>query len=371
MDSHNQSASANIHVTAYELSTSSNLANRSHVKRDSFHLSDKEMTAVWTAFGIVWCFAFIANSLTLIVLARIQKTPLNVFIMGLCFSDILSAITSPFDMIAKLTFDGTYPWNTSVCKMLFPVISVASSVTIQLVLVLSAWRFMALSKPMKTTGSMTTKMAKLIVVSCWLITTLIYLPFEAFALDIIPSYAPGSVTCHFRRDVREESRMFILIVDLAILNALPIFAIVVLSIAIGVLVIKRGKKRPSVSNDDRFRRREKKALLQVSLIIASFLIGYIPKFTYFILHITTRQNGYQRAIGLIAWRGVLNITEAINPILYAVGSSVIRNEAKILLGNAFVSSKSNSQALQAEERSNENICNGSPSASHQPRKSTV
>lgn len=333
-------------TTSDVLTTASNFSNEI-IRNGTFAtpemfrgFSDSVMIVLWIAFGTIWCFSFSANVMTLVLLFRIKTSPLNIFIMGLCFSDALSAITSPFTVKAELTFDGIYPWNRIICKTMLPLLSVASVVTIQLVLVLSIWRFCAIHKPQKTAGVMTIKRATVITISCWLITALLYIPFEAYTLGVYVSGRSGKELCYFRPQYFRIIRYFILIVDMAVCNLLPILIIVVVCIAIGISMIKQTIRRQTVSSNEGFRKAEKNALIQVTLIMLSFLIGYIPKFFYILLHAFFRVTASQRTLSFLLWRMTQNLTEAINPLLYNIGSIAIRNEVKKVLARACPTCKS-------------------------------
>lgn len=289
--------------------------------------SKHAIISIWVIMGVIWIFGFFAHLASLVVISRMKRTPLNVFIMGLCCSDIISAIVSPMQVRVILNRADDYPWNILICKTLFPLTTVTSAVTIEIVLVLSMWRLYAIHRPHKASRMMTVKRAKVIVASLWLIVGLPLMIFGAMLLDVTPSRQTEFKVCLFQPSLMLQSYVF-LTVETVGLNLVPISAITIMCVAIGLSLLKRKEQRATTSSDQDFRKEEKRALIQVTAIVMSFLVGYLPK-------AARRGYGLFAVIGyrshtiiFVITRAILNLTESINPILYVVGSSTIAKAAR-------------------------------------------
>lgn len=279
---------------------------------------------IWIILGTIWTFGLVTNTAAAVTLCRMKPKPLNFFIISLCCSDILSAIVTPFLMKAVVSSDVDFPFGRIVCKIVRPLKTVASAVTIQLVLVLCIWRLFAILRPHKAARFMTLKKAKVVSICSWLISTIVLVPGGVSYLDIVTSSRTGLKICYYIKERRQFARVFTLTVEILISNFIPISCIIVLCIVIAIALLIQHKRRQTVSGGENLRAEEKIALLQVSLIIVSFLVGYIPKFTYYLWVEVVRVDLRTHKISYVVTNGIRNLTESLNPILFVVGSSVLR-----------------------------------------------
>ncbi|XP_078489806.1 uncharacterized protein LOC101242126 [Ciona intestinalis] len=129
-----------------------------------------------------------------------------------------------------------------------------------------------------------------------------------------------------------------------VLIFIPIILVTIFSLGISVLVLRSRKKRQqnrksvySLTNSenasDRKRiAKENKMMLQLGLIVASYLLGYIPSAVYRFWIAETglapTADWWFSLIQFISRR----ISECLNPVFYNVASSSLRNESKRALG---------------------------------------
>lgn len=314
-------------------------------------LTEKELLIIWITFGMIWSCGLIANLFLVVALGKTKQTPFNVIIIGLCCSDIMSAIASPF-IVGQIMYSNAkkaYPWNAVICKTAIPIGSVTGAVTIQLVFTLSVWRLHAIHWPHKTIGFMTLRRAKLIVISTWMISTVLLLPLAAYYLNVVPSTVDhGKLICFTSEEAIWIAHVYHF-VDAVILNLIPIIWILMLCVATVFYLLRRKTKRQGLTGDHKFRREEKQALFQLSLIIASFLIGYLPKFFLIISYIV----GHNRRVTTISYlvsRGLLNTTECINPIIYSLSSDDIRSSLKHSFQRLFCTSRHRPEEKRSGDR---------------------
>lgn len=296
-------------------------------------LSPNEIILIWVASGAVWSFGVVANVTTFLALCRMRQTPLNIIIMGLCCSDILSVIVSPFivkQMIVSCSNE-EYPWDIFVCKTLFPAAAVASGVTILLVLALSIWRFRVIRSGHKANDIMTLKRARALVISIWLIVVIVIMPLPAYYLEIVRSPWGIEETC-----IMKPSNLWLAhiyhFIELILVTFAPISCIVILCSVIGILLIQRKLTRQDRTADESFRETEKQALIQLAAIVACFFIGYIPKFFYGIWYYVGIRSRRSHAIVYLVSRWIVNLSESINPIIYNVASKDLRTSVKKVVG---------------------------------------
>lgn len=311
--------------TPNPLHTAEWLSNSTTLKGDTVEhiIPDYLLVPLWTLFWIIWSFGIIANSCVAIFICKMKTIPLNVFIIALCCSDIVSAIVSPFIVYPFLWYGEEYRFPRLICKSVGGIQTVTSAVTIQLVLVLSIWRLIALIHPHKGSTIMTTKRAKCFVVCIWSISTMLLMPRPVIYRDII-QYRIGKKSCFYRPEDTHMMLIYVLVVEIALTNVLPISAIIVICIAIAICLLKQKVVRQQISgNDDS--KKERRALIQVTLIVVSFLIGYIPKTAYYIYGYVHLIDLSTHIITYVAALGIRNITESLNPILYVAGSTLYRD----------------------------------------------
>lgn len=312
-----------------------NLSTNSTTEENSIRgFSDRFLVIVWVLFSIIWIFGFIANTGVVKIIHSTKLIPLNVFILGLCCSDMVSAICSPVILLSLVTTDRDYPFPNMICKIANAIHSVASAVTVELVLVLSVWRLIALARPQKAATIMTVKKAKYLVTCIWLISSILLTPGPLTLLNVVKPPETRHTVCLCKPEDLAALLIYVVVVETALVNIIPISAIIIISIAIGFFLVRQRRMSQQVSSSSDCRR-ENRALTQIALIVTAFLIGYIPRIAYFIRQYVQPMDFMTHKILYITSLGVRNLTESINPILYFAGSFHFREYLKECLGYFF------------------------------------
>ncbi|XP_039252739.2 uncharacterized protein LOC120329995 isoform X2 [Styela clava] len=265
--------------------------------RNLFTYSEGIILAVFV--GLFSAFGIFANAVTFFVIAgsdKLKKSPFNIMLMSLCVSDFLSACYSPF-VLYRRTF--------GYSKFSLPVF-----------------------------------FCKIVALGIWVETFLANFVFYFWFPTVLPS---NLVT--FRKACTSQLAKLI-VLRRYMLFAFPIFlyfpicAVALLSFYLVILVaIRRKSIKDNRSNTDV--KKENFALLQLSLILASFLLGYLPDIVYRIMAISWPRlygKGYH---GRVPWQHsmaahmLLRISECLNPIFYNLASSAMRAETRTVLKRLF------------------------------------
>lgn len=279
---------------------------------------EDELLLIWTVFTVIWSVGTITNLITFVVFTRMESTPLNIIISSLCVSDVISTLGSPVVVDAYLARDTDYPFGGLACKTINIVASLTSAVAIQHVFALSIWRFYAIQRPYKGATFMSLKRAKTVTICSWSITSAIYFMLASRYLNVVKSPVTGMKICFFRPEDYVAAHVFNFAVDTMLSTLLPIFGIVVCSLGIVLSLISQRKVRKSISKSDGFRKQEKLALVQVSLIIVTFLIAYLPKLIDRIWLVVANREYSSHVIMSVTAEGTRNLFAAINPIVYTL-----------------------------------------------------
>lgn len=142
------------------------------------------------------------------------------------------------------------------------------------------------------------------------------IPTPSTYLDVVTSAKTGYKVCFCRREDFKFYLVYVLVVEIAFTNVIPIFAIVIISMAIGFVLLRQKRMRQQISSSGDSRK-ENQALMQVALILASFLVGYIPKMAHFIQQSVHPMDSRMHAITYMIAVGIRSLTESMNPIIYA------------------------------------------------------
>ncbi|XP_077974952.1 uncharacterized protein LOC144430749 [Styela clava] len=256
-------------------------------------------------------------------------------LMSLCVSDFLSACYSPF-VLYRRTF-GYFKYSLPVffCKTTLAVDFWTSNVTIQHILVFVILRIIGIKFPHRL-KKITPYIVKILALGIWVETFLANFVFYFWFPTVLPSNLNtfiNACTSPFAKLIHVRRCMFI---AFPILLYFPICAVALLTFYLVILVATRRKSiKDTRSNTDV--KKENFALLQLSLILASFLIGYLPDIVYRIMVVSWPRLQGQGYHGRLLWQHsmaahmLVRISECLNPIFYNLASSAMRAETKKVL----------------------------------------
>nr|XP_039252057.1 neuropeptide Y receptor type 1-like isoform X1 [Styela clava] len=287
---------------------------------------------VTTVLGILSLFGMFANLITFIVILRMKKTIFSIILASLCLSDFLSALDSPF-VIYRSTFGYRYyEASEAVCKIAQAVDFWTTILTIQHILIFAILRLISVSNPHKF-RKVNTKHATFIVAFIWIETLLV--GFVCFVLwpgvHMPPAHAFGGRSCRMQRKWVPMAMIYSIYI-FPILLYLPMLLVVVVCVILCIVILRKRFKSSGENFSITHRRsantekKENYALLQLTLIVASFLFGYIPDISYRATAIISKSRKapltprVEWLYSVIA-HCLLRISECLNPIFYNLGSS--------------------------------------------------
>nr|XP_039251132.1 melanin-concentrating hormone receptor 2-like [Styela clava] len=342
-------------------STISSTATRDEAwERGLFNLAEAVSFSV--AIGVMVIFGLVANLLTIAAIVKSRKlrsSPFNVMIISLCVSDLISTANSPFVLYWKTW--GVFEFNLPLCfcKSTLSIDIWTNAVTIQHILVFISIRLLAVKYPRRM-KDFTLRKSKIAIFVIWVEAGVVNLGAMAWSLHKYPSgsLSPTGKSCSVYGPKSPTLRMFTYI-TWPLYFYLPTLIIVILTFVLVRILIKRRSLKQQAKKIDASIRKETGALVQLSFIVASFLIGYLPDFGYRLTMVITSLLGikfYGRGPWLfsITSHVFVRISECLNPIFYNLGSSQMRKATKDLLGIED-NKRSTSTPIETKSKKKENI----------------
>ncbi|XP_078491732.1 type-1 angiotensin II receptor B-like [Ciona intestinalis] len=310
-------------------------------------------------------FGLIGNSLTIAVILSYRALSNNVFmrfILSLCVSDLISALISWIFLYRRTWgFDDFYPIPGVFCKFYWSADIMTSYVTALHVLSFAILRYISVKFPIFY-NKIRIKHGNIWIACLWL---------AGFAGGFMPSVFIFGAKKRDRTTLSPDARWpactinfhYIEIYKLYQSITFPMFlyvptvGVVVACFLIGFTV---KSKALMASTDVSRARKEKQAVLQLTLIVVSFLFGYIPFTAYEFWSAQTHPNTeYYRVVDY--WFGMieymfLRFSECMNPVFYNLGSEKVRRYTKTFLKYRVFTCKnwdstSSTEGVTAGERS--------------------
>ncbi|XP_039268414.2 growth hormone secretagogue receptor type 1-like [Styela clava] len=303
-----------------------------------------------TIFSGVVIFLFmiigiLLNSLTITVIETTAslRNIFMYFIVSLCSSDLMSALISPLFWYRRtLGFDVWMPPNF-FCKLFWAMDLMTSFSTSMHILNFAVLRYISVQHPgifkniSKRSGKIWIAITWFIAFMCgfvplWIFTGAIpgqirdrnsgepnaKWPACTLLLETLPQYKTFSITAY------------------SIFLLLPMLVVIVVSVLIGKSVHNH-TKASVITNDEASKKRiqkEKQAVLQLILIVVSFLFGYVPFVTYEIWSLFPTDPVADYWFGLIQYF-CLRFSECMNPVFYNISSTKMRRHTFKFLRKIF------------------------------------
>nr|XP_039252975.1 platelet-activating factor receptor-like isoform X1 [Styela clava]XP_039252976.1 platelet-activating factor receptor-like isoform X1 [Styela clava] len=296
-----------------------------------------ETLVLTVAIAVFFVFGICTNALTFIVIVsskKLSKSPFNIMIMSLCVSDFLSACDSPFVLYRRSYGYFEYRLPVFFCKNTVALDFWTNNVTIQHILVFTILRIAAIKFPHRM-KQFTAAKARILTATIWIETFLVN---YVFYFSMLTVYPPG-IAKAIRACSTDTKKVFFvkmyLYIAYPIFLYIPLCSLILLSVYLVFLIYQRRNMRKE-SNADIDVSKENFALLQLSLIMGSFMLGYIPDISYRFVIITQlwKKVAYH---GRGPWQHsmithiCLRVSECLNPIIYNVASSTLRDHSKQFL----------------------------------------
>ncbi|XP_077967473.1 thyrotropin-releasing hormone receptor-like isoform X1 [Styela clava] len=311
----------------------------------------------------MFIFSMVANIVTITVIAKSPKlmlSPFNHMIISLCVSNLLSTIYSPFVVYWKTFGLFEYLLPEIFCKSTFAIEYWTNSMTIQHILCFLAIRTVAIKYPHKL-NKFTIQRAKMLICFIWFETALgnlilgMWLPHVYLSSELSLTRR----TCAVHRSRWKYAGLFFYIGN-PIFLFIPTFLIVILTVFLIGVFTKRMESIREKKGGNANLKSENAALIQLTLIVLCFMIGYLPdfgnRFTHLIYNLLKKRFDARSSwlSGMLA-HILLRISECLNPVLYNLGSSQIREATMKFLRIGRNEPRENTIQLRAAKESTEQI----------------
>ncbi|XP_039270232.1 growth hormone secretagogue receptor type 1-like isoform X2 [Styela clava] len=304
--------------------------------------------------SILFVFGLFANAVTFFVIARtkLRKSTFNIFLMSLCVSDFLSALFSPIFIYRRTWGYETWHIPRLFCKFFFGIDQWTSVVTAAHITTFSLLRLISVRWP-HAFGKINACHAKITVSSLWAISFFIgFIPFFMFCgivekIRNAPKAGGAWPACSLLISWIPSFKIYAY-VGYPIFFYAPIVCVTVISITISILLWKRRRIRlrhiaqtPRAMQlngaIDKRLRKDRQALAQLTLIVASFLLGYVPHIVYHFyttntVHTTQYMRNVDWVFGMVEYT-CLRFSECMNPVIYNLSSSKIRKQTLLMISN--------------------------------------
>ncbi|XP_078481676.1 growth hormone secretagogue receptor type 1-like [Ciona intestinalis] len=284
-------------------------------------------------------FGILANILTIYVIATSPKlkNTFNIFIMSLCFSDLLSSLISPLWVYSRVWGRVTWRISLFLCKVLWGGNDGTSVATSLHIVGFSYMRLCAVTWPHKY-RKFTVSHAKILVSIIWIAALGGGFVPTAIWAEVITDKNKRSPSCSIGSKWDQEFIGYTLI-GFPIFFYLPMVLVAISSVALAVVLFKKREKRKRLrdarnQSEIARQRKENQAIVQLAFVVGSFMIGYVPYTAFYVSVKMIEHPRYKMTFNLwfstIAFM-LLRLSECLNPILYNLTSRSIRAETMKVL----------------------------------------
>ncbi|KAG5844124.1 somatostatin receptor type 1-like [Anguilla rostrata] len=220
-------------------------------------------------YALVCCVGLTGNAMVIYVILKYakMKTATNIYILNLAIADELFMLSVPF--LATSAALRHWPFGSLMCRLVLSVDGINMFTSIFCLTVLSVDRYVAVVHPIKSARYRRPSVAKIINACVWGLSLVVILPIIVFA-DTVPS-RDGGVDCNFLWPESSWSEAFVVYTFL-LGFLLPVVAICLCYCLIVVRLRAVGLKAGWLQR----RRSEKKITRMVLLVVAVFVVCWMP-----------------------------------------------------------------------------------------------
>uniref|UniRef100_A0A8C9GJM1 Somatostatin receptor 4 n=1 Tax=Piliocolobus tephrosceles TaxID=591936 RepID=A0A8C9GJM1_9PRIM len=270
------------------------------------------MVAIQCIYALVCLVGLVGNALVIFVILRYakMKTATNIYLLNLAVADELFMLSVPF--VASSAALHHWPFGSVLCRAVLSVDGLNMFTSVFCLTVLSVDRYVAVVHPLRAATYRRPSVAKLINLGVWLASLLVTLPIAIFA-DTRPARGGQAVACNLHWPHPAWSAVFV------VYTFLLGFLLPVLAIGLCHLLIV-GKMR--------HRRSEKKITRLVLMVVAVFVLCWMPFYVVQLLNLfVTSLDATVNHVSLI----LSYANSCANPVLYGFLSDNFRRSFQQVL----------------------------------------
>ncbi|KAK2176187.1 hypothetical protein NP493_677g02077 [Ridgeia piscesae] len=275
-------------------------------------------------FGVICTVGIIGNGLVIFVVTRYtkMKTVTNMYILNLSIADGAFLLGLPLMMTTVLL--GHWPFGSVMCKMYYMTTCINMFTGAYTLTVMSGDRFLAVCYPIVSMRYRTPRYALAAICIIWGVSCIVMLPVIMYARNVRQSHADtAAYSCVIqwpaeRADVGQKTFMgYTLILGFLV----PVMLISLLYTLLVVRLRTTGARR-----DDANKSKKKKVTRLVTLIIAVYIVCWLPYWAFQIHLIAS--GGIRVARWHVHMFQVFTLlsyaNSMINPLLYAFTNQAFR-----------------------------------------------
>ncbi|XP_064201586.1 trace amine-associated receptor 13c-like [Anguilla rostrata] len=302
---------------------------------------------LYMSVAVVVSLTVCGNLLVIISICHFKQlqTPTNFLVLSLAMVDFLvGVIVMPLYFIAWIDpwrcFDILYCTTFKIAAYCFTCISVYN------VALIALDRYLALSNPFHYSMKMTVNVTLRMIATLWLnsiIYNMVLLYFNGDIPDMKADITCGECTVTVNKAWA--------IVDLIIGFSLPCSMIIIINLKIFAIAKKHANKIRSVrkcpKNDHSSMASERKAAKSLGILVAVFLLCFVPYYVSAFVEIYFRNKSVNLAISITS--PLLYLNSAINPIIYALFYPWFQRSVKFILTLRICDSESSMMNVHERE----------------------
>ena len=277
-------------------------------------------------FGIICAVGLVGNGLVIFVVTRYtkMKTVTNMYILNLSIADGVFLLGLPLIMTTALL--GHWPFGSAMCKIYYMLTCINMFTGAYTLTVMSGDRFLAVCYPIVSMRYRTPRYALAAICIIWAVSCIVMLPVVMYARNVRQQYAgPAVYSCAIQWPAeRAVVGQKIFMAYTLILGFL--FPVMLISLLYTLLVVRlrtTGAKRDDASKS----KKKKKVTRLVSLIIAVYIVCWLPYWAFQIhliasavVRIARWQVNMFQVFTLLSYANSM-----VNPLLYAFTNQAFRD----------------------------------------------
>ncbi|XP_054459660.1 somatostatin receptor type 5-like [Anoplopoma fimbria] len=297
-------------------------------------------------YGIVCVVGLVGNTLVIHVIVNYTKNEsvTNIYILNLAIADELFMLGLPFLAVQNALL--SWPFGSLMCRVVMTVDAINQFTSIFCLTVMSVDRYLAVVHPIRSFWWRRPRVAKAISATMWAGSFVVVLPVVVFA-DVLKDDGNCSIVWPEPAEVWKTS---FIVYTCTVGFFCPLLVICMCYLLIVIKVRSVGKRAQATSS--RRRKSERKITRMVVVVVAVFVLCWLPFYALNIVNLLVVLPGDFR--GLYFFVVVLSYANSCaNPILYGFLSDNFKRGFRKALCGASRRVKSNDRAGTEAQRPTE------------------
>jgi len=313
----------------------------------SVPVTEPVLWSVSALLGLFLVLSVLGNiiSIMAIMFGDGMQSKANCFIFSLALSDLCSGLVSPIGIYTRTWGFNPFLWPRPFCNSYWAIEETTSFVTSLHIASFAVFRYISVCQPHRL-SEVERRSVIMYLISLWMVSLLCGLYISSTYLGIRED-VKGECwpQCSLLRENENAENLKVYQqIAYPVFYYIPFLVLVISSILIC-------RKLRATSSKSRNWRRNRNAVVQLALVVVSFLIGYLPHVAYYqttkhevnkgeelpeAKWETARRQKFDYWINLSCYF-CLRLSECMNPFLYNVASTKMRKASLRAVGRIFLS----------------------------------